>query len=232
MPANRAADTPHILLGSDAFQFARQAEQARTVDADCWQAVSVSTDFSEICQDRPCAFRLPTSSTSSVTATAYPPILEPVRERALLSRITQRRRRRSRDRPPRTQLRAAHDLLRVTTSRWSSANRVSSKTKTKAMRGSSNRRCPRSADMEIWSVTRASSPHAETETAFNLPPGARTATRWCNDSQLIFTKPLNGLSGPNPIGSSDPMHGDAQGPARRTCLADERPLDGRKPKAK
>ena len=27
--------------------------------------------------------------------------------------------------------------------------------------------------MEIWSVTRASSPYAETETPFKLPPGAR-----------------------------------------------------------
>lgn len=35
---------PHILLGSDAFQYARQAEQARAADADRWQAVSVSID--------------------------------------------------------------------------------------------------------------------------------------------------------------------------------------------
>ncbi|WP_233889975.1 oxidoreductase [Paraburkholderia flagellata] len=35
---------PHILLGSDAFHLARQAEQARAADADRWQAVSVSTD--------------------------------------------------------------------------------------------------------------------------------------------------------------------------------------------
>jgi NAD(P)-dependent dehydrogenase (short-subunit alcohol dehydrogenase family) len=45
----RIADTeivpPHILLGSDAFQFARQADQARAADADRWQAVSVSTDI-------------------------------------------------------------------------------------------------------------------------------------------------------------------------------------------
>jgi len=45
----RIADTeavpPHILLGSDAFQFARQAEQTRAAEADRWQAVSVSTDF-------------------------------------------------------------------------------------------------------------------------------------------------------------------------------------------
>jgi NAD(P)-dependent dehydrogenase (short-subunit alcohol dehydrogenase family) len=44
----RIADTetlpPHILLGSDAFQFTRQAELARAADADRWQAVSVSTD--------------------------------------------------------------------------------------------------------------------------------------------------------------------------------------------
>ncbi|MDW3688748.1 oxidoreductase [Cupriavidus sp. CV2] len=39
---------PHILLGSDAFQFARQAEQARTADADRWQAVSVSTDLGAV----------------------------------------------------------------------------------------------------------------------------------------------------------------------------------------
>src|SRR6516225_1573612 len=39
---------PHILLGSDAFQFARQAEQARTADADRWHAVSVSTDVSAV----------------------------------------------------------------------------------------------------------------------------------------------------------------------------------------
>lgn len=39
---------PHILLGSDAFHFARQAEQARAADADRWQAVSVSTDVGAI----------------------------------------------------------------------------------------------------------------------------------------------------------------------------------------
>jgi NAD(P)-dependent dehydrogenase (short-subunit alcohol dehydrogenase family) len=41
------ADTlpPHILLGSDAFQLARQAEQARTADADRWRAVSASIDM-------------------------------------------------------------------------------------------------------------------------------------------------------------------------------------------
>jgi NAD(P)-dependent dehydrogenase (short-subunit alcohol dehydrogenase family) len=40
------ADTlpPHILLGSDALLFARQAEQARSADADRWKAVSVSID--------------------------------------------------------------------------------------------------------------------------------------------------------------------------------------------
>jgi len=44
------ADTvpPHILLGSDAFQFARLAEQARAADADRWQAVSVSTDVGAV----------------------------------------------------------------------------------------------------------------------------------------------------------------------------------------
>jgi NAD(P)-dependent dehydrogenase (short-subunit alcohol dehydrogenase family) len=36
---------PHILLGSDAFQYARQAETQRASDADRWQAVSVSIDI-------------------------------------------------------------------------------------------------------------------------------------------------------------------------------------------
>ncbi|RDK06697.1 SDR family NAD(P)-dependent oxidoreductase [Cupriavidus lacunae] len=48
----KIADTetlpPHILLGSDAFQFARQAELARAADADRWQAVSVSTDVDAV----------------------------------------------------------------------------------------------------------------------------------------------------------------------------------------
>jgi NAD(P)-dependent dehydrogenase (short-subunit alcohol dehydrogenase family) len=35
---------PHILLGSDALLFARQAEQVRSADADRWTAVSVSID--------------------------------------------------------------------------------------------------------------------------------------------------------------------------------------------
>ena len=39
---------PHILLGSDAFQFACRAEQARSADADRWQAVSVSTDIGAV----------------------------------------------------------------------------------------------------------------------------------------------------------------------------------------
>jgi len=39
---------PHILLGSDAFQFARQAERARAADADRWHAVSVSTDVNVV----------------------------------------------------------------------------------------------------------------------------------------------------------------------------------------
>lgn len=43
--ADAEAVPPHILLGSDAFQFARQAEQTRTAEADRWQAVSVSTDI-------------------------------------------------------------------------------------------------------------------------------------------------------------------------------------------
>ena len=48
----RIADTetvpPHILLGSDAFQFARQAEQARMAEADRWHAVSTSTDVAAV----------------------------------------------------------------------------------------------------------------------------------------------------------------------------------------
>jgi hypothetical protein len=36
---------PHILLGSDAFRLARQAEQARAAAADRWQAVSASIDM-------------------------------------------------------------------------------------------------------------------------------------------------------------------------------------------
>jgi NAD(P)-dependent dehydrogenase (short-subunit alcohol dehydrogenase family) len=43
--ADAEALPPHILLGSDAFQYARQAEQARVADADRWQAVSVSIDM-------------------------------------------------------------------------------------------------------------------------------------------------------------------------------------------
>ncbi len=35
---------PHILLGSDALQYARQAEQARLADAERWEAVTVSVD--------------------------------------------------------------------------------------------------------------------------------------------------------------------------------------------
>jgi len=35
----------HLLLGSDAIQYAAQAEQARAVDAERWREVSVSTDF-------------------------------------------------------------------------------------------------------------------------------------------------------------------------------------------
>jgi hypothetical protein len=42
--ANAERVPPHILLGSDAFRFARQAEQARAAEADRWQAVSASTD--------------------------------------------------------------------------------------------------------------------------------------------------------------------------------------------
>ena len=34
----------HLLLGSDAFQFAGQAEVARTQEAQRWREVSVSTD--------------------------------------------------------------------------------------------------------------------------------------------------------------------------------------------
>jgi NAD(P)-dependent dehydrogenase (short-subunit alcohol dehydrogenase family) len=36
---------PHILLGSDAFQYARQAEQARAAAADRWHDFSVSIDM-------------------------------------------------------------------------------------------------------------------------------------------------------------------------------------------
>lgn len=46
--ANTEAVPPHILLGSDAFQFARQAEQARATEADRWHAVSVSTDVDAV----------------------------------------------------------------------------------------------------------------------------------------------------------------------------------------
>ena len=42
--ADAEALPPHILLGSDALQYARQADQARAADADRWQAVSVSID--------------------------------------------------------------------------------------------------------------------------------------------------------------------------------------------
>jgi NAD(P)-dependent dehydrogenase (short-subunit alcohol dehydrogenase family) len=35
---------PHILLGSDAFRLARQAEQTRATDAERWKAVSASID--------------------------------------------------------------------------------------------------------------------------------------------------------------------------------------------
>jgi NAD(P)-dependent dehydrogenase (short-subunit alcohol dehydrogenase family) len=43
--AEAQALPPHILLGSDALQYARQAEQARAAEADRWQAVSVSIDM-------------------------------------------------------------------------------------------------------------------------------------------------------------------------------------------
>ena len=36
---------PHILLGSDALRYAREAEQARAADADRWRAVSSSIDI-------------------------------------------------------------------------------------------------------------------------------------------------------------------------------------------
>jgi NAD(P)-dependent dehydrogenase (short-subunit alcohol dehydrogenase family) len=44
------ADTlpPHILLGSDAIQLARQAEQARAAAADRWKAVSASVDMDAV----------------------------------------------------------------------------------------------------------------------------------------------------------------------------------------
>lgn len=48
----KIADTetlpPHVLLGSDAFQFARQADLARAADADRWRAVSLSTDVAAV----------------------------------------------------------------------------------------------------------------------------------------------------------------------------------------
>ena len=43
--ANVETLPPHILLGSDAFRIARQAEQARAADADRWRAVSASIDI-------------------------------------------------------------------------------------------------------------------------------------------------------------------------------------------
>jgi NAD(P)-dependent dehydrogenase (short-subunit alcohol dehydrogenase family) len=39
---------PHILLGSDAFQFVRQAEQVRAADEDDWKAVSLSIDMDSV----------------------------------------------------------------------------------------------------------------------------------------------------------------------------------------
>jgi len=35
----------HILLGSDAFHYARRAEEARISKADEWKAISFATDF-------------------------------------------------------------------------------------------------------------------------------------------------------------------------------------------
>ena len=37
----------HLLLGSDAVQFAGQAEAARAADAELWREISVSTDVNE-----------------------------------------------------------------------------------------------------------------------------------------------------------------------------------------
>jgi NAD(P)-dependent dehydrogenase (short-subunit alcohol dehydrogenase family) len=39
---------PHILLGSDAFRLARQADQERAADADRWRAVSASIDVDAV----------------------------------------------------------------------------------------------------------------------------------------------------------------------------------------
>jgi NAD(P)-dependent dehydrogenase (short-subunit alcohol dehydrogenase family) len=39
---------PHILLGSDAFKYARQAEQTRMADADRWRAVTASIDMDAV----------------------------------------------------------------------------------------------------------------------------------------------------------------------------------------
>ena len=36
---------PHILLGTDAFQYAFQAEKVRAADAHRWHAITVSTDM-------------------------------------------------------------------------------------------------------------------------------------------------------------------------------------------
>ena len=35
----------HLLIGSDAVRYAREAEAARAADADQWREMSVSTDF-------------------------------------------------------------------------------------------------------------------------------------------------------------------------------------------
>ena len=43
--ANADALPAHILLGSDAFLYARQAEEARSSKAEEWKAISFATDF-------------------------------------------------------------------------------------------------------------------------------------------------------------------------------------------
>jgi hypothetical protein len=39
---------PHILLGSDALQLAREADLTRSADADRWKAVSASIDMDAV----------------------------------------------------------------------------------------------------------------------------------------------------------------------------------------
>ena len=43
----------HLLLGSDAVQFAGQAEATRTADAERWREISVSTDDNAAAESLP-----------------------------------------------------------------------------------------------------------------------------------------------------------------------------------